>query len=52
MLQIDEKLRDTVLNCMVSAIYPNASYIAVNQIVTQLAKLEPVKKRKKKSTNV
>ncbi len=47
MLQLDEKLRDSVLNCMVTGIYPNAQYITVNQIVSELAKLEPIEKKKK-----
>ena len=47
MLRLDEKLRDSILSCMVTAIYPNTNYITVNQIINELAKLEPVKKKKK-----
>ena len=47
MLQLDEKLRDRILNCMVTGIYPNTNYITVNQIISELAKLKPVEKKKK-----
>ena len=47
MLQLNEKLRDSILNCMVTGIYPNTNYITVNQIINELAKLESVKKKPK-----
>ena len=49
-LIITKETLDKVMDCMVRSIHPNYSYIQVNQLITELSKLKPVEKLKKKST--
>ncbi len=44
---IEQETLDKVLNCMVSGIYPNFTYIYVNQLINELTKLPEQKVKKK-----
>ncbi len=44
---ITQELLDKVLNCIVSGIYPNLTYIHVNKLINELTKLPEEKVKKK-----
>ena len=44
---ITQELLDKVLNCIVSGIYPNLTYIYVNKLINELSKLPEEKVKKK-----
>jgi len=46
---ITQETLDKVLNCMVQGIYPNLTYLYVNQLIQELAKLPEQKVAKLKA---
>ena len=43
-LIIKKETLDKVMDCLVRSIHPNHIYLQINQLITELSKLDPVEK--------
>ena len=49
-LIIKKETLDKIMDCLVRSIHPNHIYLQINQLITELSKLDPVEKPVEDST--